>query len=24
VEELRKVEGVGDARFEQIKDLVTV
>lgn len=24
VEELRKVEGVGDARFEQLKDLVTV
>jgi competence protein ComEA len=24
VEELRKIEGVGDARFEQIKDLVTV
>lgn len=24
VEELRKVDGVGDARFEQLKDLVTV
>lgn len=24
IEELRKVEGVGDARFEQLKDLVTV
>jgi competence protein ComEA len=24
VDELRKIEGVGDARFEQIKDLVTV